>query len=112
MTFELVGIEVDLAKVARGVALRLVVEMLRRRITAFAAGGHRAGVDAVLAELDDGDEAVAARAVHPLGPRIRPRAERGERTPSSRREHHRNARLAVVELLHDAAVVALEAIDL
>src|SRR5262245_7344381 len=112
VAFQLVGIEVDLAQVARRVAFGLIVEMLRRRIAALPACGHRAGAHAVGAELDDGNEAVAARAVHPLRARIGARAERRQRTPRRRRKSHRNARLTVVELLDDAAVVALEAVDL
>src|SRR5262245_56090640 len=96
---ELRGIEVDFAQVAGRVALGLVVEVLRRGVAALAAGRDRAGAHAVRAELDDGDEAVAAGAVHPLRPRIGPRAERRERSPGRRREADRDARLAVVERL-------------
>jgi hypothetical protein len=72
------GMEVDLAQVAAGVARGLFVEVRRVEMAALAAGGdgHRSHA---LAELDDSDEAVAVRAVHPLRPRVGPRAERGER---------------------------------
>src|SRR5690349_2963184 len=100
---QLLRVEIHLAQVAGGVALRLIVEVLRLRIAALAAGRHGARADAVLAELDDGDEAVAARPVHPLRARIRPGAERRQRSPRRRGEADRNARLAVVELLDDRA---------
>ena len=60
---ELLRVEVDLAQVAGGVALGLIVEVLRGDVAAQAAGGDGAGAHAVLAELDGGHEAVAARAV-------------------------------------------------
>src|SRR3954466_1711630 len=74
---ELVGIEVQLAQVAARVAPGLVEEVRRVRVAALAAGGDRHRLDPV-AELDHRDEAVAARAVHPLGPRVGPGAERRE----------------------------------
>jgi hypothetical protein len=49
-------------------------------MAAFAAGGDGAGADFV-AELDDGDEAVAAGAVPLLRSGIGLRAEGGERSP-------------------------------
>ena len=66
MPLQLLGVKVHLAQVAGGVTLGLIVEVLRLDVAAFAAGGDRAGVDLV-AELDAGDEAVAARAVPFLG---------------------------------------------
>src|SRR6185312_2994534 len=103
--------EVHRAQVAGGVALGLVVEVLRVGMTAFAAGGDRAGAY-LRAELDRRDEAVAAGAVVAFraGPAVR--TERGQRTPARGGERHRDARLAVVEFLHDVAVDALEAVDL
>src|SRR4029077_11682954 len=74
-------VEVDLTQIAAGVARRLIVEVRRLRIAALAAGGHRPRAQAV-AELDDGDEAVAAGAVHLLRPLVGARAERGERAPA------------------------------
>src|SRR5204863_5253040 len=95
---------------ARGIPLGLVVEMRRWERAAFATGGNRLRVHAV-AELDDGDEAVPARAVPLLGIRIRTGAERGERAPTARRERHRDARAGVVEVRRDVVVDPLEAID-
>src|SRR5665213_1588576 len=62
VAFELIGVEVDFAKIAGGVAGGFVVEVGRVGMAAFAAGGDGAGVDAG-AELDDGNEAVAAGAI-------------------------------------------------
>src|SRR5262245_58487574 len=71
---ELGRIEVHLAQVAARVASRLVVEVRRVRVAAFATGrdGDRPHARP---ELDHRDEAVAARAVHPLGARVGARAE-------------------------------------
>src|SRR2546423_12715728 len=71
---ELRWIEVDFAQIPRRVALRLVVEMWRLRMPTLATGGHGNSAHAV-PELDDGDEAVAARAVPLLRVGIRPRPE-------------------------------------
>src|SRR4051794_1012215 len=95
VALQLIEIKVDVAQVAGRVALRLIVEVLRRRIAAFAAGRDRARAHAVLAELDDGDEAVAAGAIHALRAGVGPRAERGQRAPGRRREADRDAWLAV-----------------
>src|SRR5439155_5119209 len=80
VAFELLRVEVHLAQVAARVAGRLVVEVRRVGVAALAARGDRHRVYLV-AELDDRDEAVAAGAVHPLGARVGPRAERRERAP-------------------------------
>src|SRR5581483_4236297 len=74
VTLQLRGIEIDFAQVASGVSLRLVVEMLRRRIPAFTAGGDcdRAHLGP---ELNHSDEAVAARAVNLLRTFVWPRGE-------------------------------------
>src|SRR5678816_4246655 len=111
VSLQLRGIEVDLAQVAGGVARRLIVEVLRRGVAALAAGRHGSRPDLV-AEFDDGDEAVAADAVHLLHPGRRARAERGERSPARRGEPDRDARPRILERLHDVAGEALEAIDL
>src|SRR6185503_5916914 len=108
VSLELIAIEVDIAEVARRIAIGLIVEMLRSGHAVQAACRDGPGLH-LIAKLDDRDEAVAAGAVPLLGSRIRARAERCERTVGRRCEHHRRARLAVVELLHDGAVVALEA---
>src|SRR3712207_6156080 len=68
-------IEVHLAQVARRVARRLIVEVPRLGIAALAAGRHGPCANAV-PELDDGDEAVAARPVPALGTAVGPCAER------------------------------------
>src|SRR5437764_12167347 len=65
-----------------------------------------------VSELDDRDEAVAAGAIPFLGLRIRPCAERGQRTPGRRSEFHGNARLRIVERLNDIAIETLEPVDL
>src|ERR1051326_1418623 len=76
-----------------------------------AGGGEGAGVDA-RAEVDDGYEAVAARAVPLLRSGIRARRERGERAPARVGEADRDARLRVVELRLDLVGDPLEAVDL
>src|SRR5439155_23973917 len=103
VTLQLVAIEIHVAQVAGGIPRRLVAEVRRRRAAALAAGADCFCADAI-AELDDGDEAVAAGAVHLLRARIRARAERRERSPPRRGEADRSARFAVIELLDDVAV--------
>src|SRR5690348_11070836 len=107
---ELVPVEVHVAEVAGRIPRRLVVEMLRRRVPALAAGGDGARTNPGT-EFDDGDETVAARAVPLLGVRIRARAERRERSPVRGREVDRDAGLGVVEVRGDRVVEPLEAID-
>src|SRR5690349_1787312 len=85
VTLQILSVEVHVAEVAGGVALRLIVEVLRSRNAVEAAGRHRLGLDAI-AEFNGGDEAVAARAVPLLGARIRAGAERRQRTVGRRRE--------------------------
>src|SRR5690348_14556675 len=81
MSLELLGPVVDRAQVAGGVAFGFVVEVRRVRVTAFAAGGDRAGVH-FRAELHHCDEAVAAGAVVAFRARPAVRAERGQRAPA------------------------------
>src|SRR3954453_13140977 len=88
---QLIGIEVDVPQASGAVTLRLILEVLRLRVAALAAGRHRPGLPLV-AELDHGDEAVAGVAVHLLGIRIAARAERRQRAPARRGEADRNAR--------------------
>src|SRR5262249_43671881 len=85
------AVEPDVAQIAGRVSLSLIAKVLGLRVAAPAPGGDRPGADAV-AELDDGDEAVAGGAVHFLCAAERARAERGERSPAGGRERHRNAR--------------------
>src|SRR4051812_13484462 len=108
---ELRRIEVDVPEIPRAVPLRLVVEMARRRVSALAARGDCPRTHAV-SELDRRDEAVAARAVPLLRPRILARRKRRERPPPRRREWNWNAWARVVELWKDFVGDALEAIDL
>src|SRR2546430_15676749 len=63
VTFQLCPVKINLSEIARAVTFRLVIEMRRRRVAAFAAGGHGFGAHG-LAKLNDGDKAVAARAVN------------------------------------------------
>src|ERR1019366_6690933 len=62
-------------------------------------------------EPPPGNEAVPRRAVPLLRARIGARPERRERAPARRSELDRNTRLRIVEMLHDVAIHALEAID-
>src|SRR5690606_13782547 len=103
--------EVHRPQVAGAVALGFVIEMRGFGMAAGAAGGDRAGAYLV-AELDRGDEAVAAGAVVAFGAGPAMRAERGQRAPARRGERHRDARRGVVEGLHQVAGQALEAVDL
>src|SRR2546425_308518 len=79
-------------------------------------GCSRAGGDGSRArpgaELDDGHEAVAARAVPLLGVGVGFGTEGRERAPDTRRERHRDAWAGVVEMRRDVVVDPLEAIDL
>src|SRR5436309_2377487 len=75
---ELRWVVVHLAKIAGGVPLRLIVEVLRLHVAALAARRHRARVHAVLPELNDRHEAVPAGAVPLLRVRVGARAERRE----------------------------------
>src|SRR5215208_5719176 len=72
---ELAAVEIHRSKSTRGVPFGLVVEVPRAGIATLATRRHRQSPHAVLPELDHRHEAVAARAVHPARPRIRPRTE-------------------------------------
>src|SRR4051794_17434459 len=102
---QLAGVEVHVAQLSLGVPHGLVVEVLRLRMAALAAGADGLRPNAV-AELHHGDEAVAARAVKLLRAGPGPRAERGERAPARRGEGDGDARLGVVERLDDVPVDA------
>src|SRR6266446_5893601 len=110
MTFHLCAVKINLSEVARAVAFRLVIEMRRRRIAAFSAGGHGSGAYGC-AKLDDGDEAVAARAVNLFRALVRTRGERRQRAPDRRSEADGNTWSSVVEWMDDVVGEALEAID-
>src|ERR1043166_7274208 len=104
------AIEVHVAKISGAVPNRLIAEVRRRGIAALATSRHGFCLHTI-AEFDDGDEAVAAGAVHLSRSRVRARAERRERSPPRRRERNRNAWFRIVELLNDVAVDALIAVD-
>src|SRR5580700_12321745 len=110
VALQLLRVEIHLAQCARGVAYRLVIEVRRGGVPAPAARRDRHCVH-LLGELDHRDEAVARRAVIALGALVAACLEGGERAPRRCGEGYRRARLVVIELLHDVAVVALEAID-
>src|ERR1035437_9462215 len=80
VSLELIAVKVDLAQFSRAVPLGLIVEVRGRRIAALSACRHGPGPHAV-AELDHGDEAVAAGAIPLLRARVRARRERGQRSP-------------------------------
>src|SRR5262252_8456395 len=103
-------VEVDLSQIARGVTFRLVIEVWRLRVAAFAAGRHGSRVHR-RAELDNRDEAVAADTVDLLAALARPSGERRQRSQRGGREVHRDARLRVVERMDEIVRDALEAID-
>src|SRR5687768_10185905 len=103
--------EIDLAQVAARIALGLVVEVGRARISALASCRDRPRPYPI-AELDDGDKAVAAGPVPAARAGIGSRAERGERSPAGRDERNRQARRRVRERLDDRAAEPLEAVDL
>src|SRR5579872_3316956 len=111
VSLQLLRIEIHVSQIAFAVALCLITEVRRPGIAALAAGADRLRADLV-AELDDGDEAVAGGAVHLLRALVGARAERRERAPARRGEADGNARQRVVERLHDVAVHALVAVDL
>src|SRR4051812_7881127 len=74
VSLQLLLVEVDLAQIAGAVAARLIVEVRRRGIAALPACRHGSRAYAI-AELDDGDEAVARGAVDLLRSLVRSRAE-------------------------------------
>ena len=97
---ELAGISYSVAQVARCVALGLIVEVLRRRVAALAAGASRRA----RAHRPSPNSTTATKLL-PLVPCIRfvpgyVRAPNDASDPHvAGREPHRNARLAIVELL-------------
>src|SRR5450759_1806987 len=107
---ELRAVEVDLAQFARAVPLGLIVEVRGCRMAALSACRHGPGPHAV-AELDHGDEAVAAGAIPLLRARVGACRERGQRSPLRGREADGDAGSRVVERLDDIAGEALESID-
>src|SRR5712671_6548641 len=110
VSLELCRIEVHVPEIAGAVALRLVVEVGRRRVAALSTRGDCPRTHAVT-ELDHRDEAVAAGAVPLLRSRIRARRKRRQRSPPRRRKWNRNARRRVVELGRDVVGDALEPVD-
>src|SRR6266566_4632117 len=110
VTYQLRAIEVHRPQITGGVSPRLVVEVWVAGMAALAAGGDRPGAYAV-PEFDNGHEAVAARPVPALRPRVGTRAEGRQRAPSRRRERHGDARPRVGKRLDDIAGQALEAVD-
>src|SRR5260370_24563603 len=88
---DLRAIEVHLAQVARAVARRLIADVRRLGIATLPARCHRSCLH-LIAELDDGDEAVAGGSVHLLRRFVGARPERRERSPARRTEADRNAR--------------------
>src|SRR5262245_16072403 len=85
--------------------------MTRGRIAAFAARCHRLRAHAI-AELHDGDEAVAGIAIHFLRAFVGTRTERSQRSPARRSKAHWNTRCAIAERLDDMATDAFKAVDL
>src|SRR5262249_52541367 len=90
VTMELRAVEIHIPQIARAVTFRLIIEVGRRRIAALSAGGHGFGSHS-LAELDDGDKAVAAGPVNLLRPLVQARAERGQPAPHRPSQAHRDA---------------------
>src|ERR1700690_4167305 len=111
VSLKLFAVEVDLAQLPGAIALGLIVEVRGSRMAALASGRHGPSAHA-LAELDHGDEAVAAGAIPLFGARVGARGERGQGSPLPGREADGNARPRVVERLDDVAGEALESIDL
>src|ERR1700678_747126 len=115
---QLFPIEIDFAQISRAVALHLILEVERLRMSAFPAGRHRPGTY-LIPKLHHRHKAISARSVPLLrscssacflrgigsGP------ERSQRAPGGRREPHRSARLGIVEAPHDVPSQALKAID-
>src|SRR6185312_877330 len=110
MALEVLGPEVDRAQVAGGIAVDLVGEVRRSGMATLAARLDGARMHP-WAEFDRGDETVAAVAVKALGARPAVRAKGGQGAPKRRRERHRDAGLAVVEVRRQRIVQALEAVD-
>src|SRR2546423_3116946 len=100
VTLQLGPVKINLSEIARTVAFRLVIEMRRRRIAAFSAGGYGSGAHG-LSKLNDGDEAVAARAVNLFLALVRTRGKRRQRAPYCRSEADGDAWTSVVEWIYD-----------
>src|ERR1035441_7291434 len=80
---ELLAVEVDLAQFTCAVALGLIVEVRGSGMAALAAGRHGSSAHA-FAELDHGDETVAAGAIPLFGARVGARGERSQRSQIGR----------------------------
>src|SRR5277367_1710821 len=102
MAIEIGAIEIDLTQIAGAVAFCLIVKVWRSGVAALATGSDGLCMDLV-AELDYGDEAVAAGAVPLLCSWIGARAERGKGAPEGGSKAYRNAWCGVVEGLNDVA---------
>src|SRR6266571_8813507 len=79
-------------------------------MAAFAARGDSLGMNC-LAELDDGDEAVAAGAVDFPRAFVRPRGEGCERAPGRRRKFYGDTWPSISERVDDVVSQSLEPID-
>src|SRR5262245_48632108 len=110
MPGELRAVEVHLPQRPARIALGLIVEMRGTRVATLAARRHRPSTHTV-AELDDGDEAVARRPVPLPGVGIGPGAEGSEGTPHGRREWDGDTGPRVVEVRSDRVVDPLEPVD-
>ena len=73
--------EIDRAEIMRPIPLRLVAEVRAGRVVVQAASVDGARLGPVLAEADDGDEAVAVIAIPALGAVTLAGAEAGEAAP-------------------------------
>src|SRR3974390_3516936 len=111
VVLELIAVEVHFAQVAGGVALGLVVEMLRLGVAAFAASGDCQGMN-LGAEFHYRNEAIPAGTVPFFRARVCARPEGGEGPPLRRRKADGDAGSGVVERLHDIPGEALEAVNL
>src|SRR5580658_6325964 len=104
-------VEVHLAQIARSISLRLIVEMLGRRIAALAARRHRHCMHR-LTELHHRHKAVPATPIPLLRSWVPTRSKRRQRPPRRRSEPYRYAWPSVTEGLHDVAGKPLESIDI
>src|SRR5260370_34570205 len=95
---------------SRAVSVGFIVEVWRRGIPALTSSGYGPGVH-LLTKFDDGSKAVSACSIPLFCTRVRPSAERRQRTPHRRSETDRNAQSRVVERLDDISGQALESID-
>src|SRR5262249_42307371 len=110
MTAELIGIEIDLAQIASGIALGLVEKMMRGRVAARATGADGPALD-LRAKLHGRNETVALGAVVTLRSGVALCTERSERAPLGGGEGDRDAGLGITVGLHDRSVVPLEPVD-